>query len=215
MADQKDQNQTQQNSDNAAGNSATNDDDQTTNDGSANDDNNTSSTGSVANDGTTTGSSPNDDAEYQQLKLELEETQSKLQDMVSISQRALADLQNFRRRAEEEKTNFVQYANADLILALLPTIDNAHRALTHEPKDAEWSKGVEQILRQLTQIIEKKNVKTIATVGQKFDPTMHEALLMGPGEKDLVTEELEKGYLLGDRVLKRARVKVGDGTATA
>lgn len=202
MADQKDQNQTQQNSGSATGNSATNDDDQTTN-------------GSSTNDDADNGSSQNDNAEYQQLKLELEETQSKLQDMVSISQRALADLQNFRRRAEEEKNNFVQYANADLILALLPTIDNAHRALTHEPKDAEWSKGVEQILRQLTQIIEKKNVKTIATVGQKFDPTMHEALLMGPGEKDLVTEELEKGYLLGDRVLKRARVKVGDGTATA
>lgn len=200
MADQQDQ--IQQNSGSAANND--------TNDTAANDDNGTSSTGSASN-----GSSQNDDAEYQQLKLELEETQSKLQDMVSISQRALADLQNFRRRAEEEKTNFVQYANADLILALLPTLDNAHRALTHEPKDAEWSKGVEQILRQLTQIIEKKNVKTIATVGQKFDPTMHEALLMGPGEKDLVTEELEKGYLLGDRVIKRARVKVGDGTAEA
>ncbi len=202
MDDQKDQDQTQQNS-----GSTTNDD---TDDTAANDDNGTSSTGSASN-----GSSQNDDAEYQQIKLELEETQSKLQDMVSISQRALADLQNFRRRAEEEKANYVQYANADLILALLPTIDNAHRALTHEPKDAEWSKGVEQILRQLTQIIEKKNVKTIPTVGQKFDPNMHEALLMGPGEKDLVTEELEKGYLLGDRVIKRARVKVGDGTAEA
>lgn len=153
----------------------------------------------------------NGDADYQKLKTELEETQAKLQDMVVISQRALADLQNFRRRAEEDKANFVQYANAELILDLLPIIDNSYRALSHEPKDADWAKGVEQILRQLTQIIEKKNVKVIPTEGQKFDPNMHEALLVGPGEKDIVTAELEKGYLLGDRVIKRARVKVGNG----
>ena len=154
----------------------------------------------------------NDD--YAALKAELEQTQIKLQEMVTISQRALADLQNFRRRSEEEKTNFVQYANAELIIDLLPAIDNIHRALNHDPKDTNWAEGVKQSLKQLTQVLEKRNVKNILTTGQKFDPTLHEALLVGPGEKDMVIEELEKGYMLGDKVIKRARVKVGNGEAS-
>ena len=160
---------------------------------------------------TTQNGSSTGQQDYDQLKTELEQAQTKLQEMMVISHQALADLQNFRRRAEEDRMNFVQYANAELLLDLLPAIENINRALAHEPKDAEWQKGVEQTLKQFNQILEKRNVTTMITVGQKFDPKMHEALLTGPGEKDLVVAELEKGYLLGDKVLKRARVKVGDG----
>lgn len=149
--------------------------------------------------------------DYASLKTELEQTQNKLQEMMTISQHALADLQNFRRRSEEEKTNFIQYANADLMLDLLPVIDNMHRAFNHEPKDENWIKGVEQTMKQLTQVLEKRNLKAIDTTNQKFDPTLHEALLVGPGEKDLILAELEKGYMLGEKVIKRARVKVGNG----
>lgn len=151
------------------------------------------------------------DQDYAQLKQELEQTQGKLQEMVKISQRALADLQNFKRRTEEEKSSFTAFANAALIGEFIPVINNIHRILGHEPKDAEWAKGVEPTLKQFIQTLEKAGIKSIPTTGQKFDPRLHEALLMAPGEKDIILEELEKGYTLGEKVLKPARVKVGNG----
>jgi molecular chaperone GrpE len=156
-------------------------------------------------------SSPQNDKDFATLQAELEQTQNKLDEMMNIAKRALADLQNYKKRAEEEKAAFVAFANAELIAAILPALNNFERALTHEPKDAEWAKGVEQIYRQLTNELQKRGLSPIDAKGQKFDPHLHEALLAAPGEKDLVLEELEKGWMLGDRVLKPARVKVGNG----
>ena len=158
---------------------------------------------------------PQSEEELNTLKDELEETQKKLLEMTSITQRALADLQNFRRQAEHERVSYVSYANMELFIELLPVIENMNRALAHEPKDAEWIKGAEQSMKQLLQALEKKDLHTIEAVGKKFDPKIHEALMVGPGEKDLVLEEFEKGYLLGDKVLKRSRVKVGNGEKAA
>lgn len=148
------------------------------------------------------------------LEQELQQTQQKLEEMTAMSQRALADLQNFKRRTEEEKGKFVEGANAILFMELLPTLDSASRALEHENKDAEWAKGVEQTLTQLLSVCEKMGLKTIPTDGP-FDPTMHEALLTAAGPQDTILEVLEKGFMLGDKVLKPARVKVGDGQETA
>lgn len=149
--------------------------------------------------------------EYKKLKDELEKAQKKLEEMTGITQHALADLKNFHRRNEEDRKNWVLYANTELLLELLPAIENMNRALVHEPKDDQWIKGTEQTIQQFLQILERKNLKIIETRKQKFDPKLHEALLTAPGEKDLILEELEKGYMLGDKVLKAARVKVGNG----
>jgi molecular chaperone GrpE len=149
--------------------------------------------------------------EFDAVKSELEQTQTKLSEMLTISQHALADLQNYRRRTEEEKSSFIQFANAELILGLIPALNSIDIALKHEPKDAEWIKGIESSLRQITTELQKRGLKEISTAGQKFDPKLHEALLVAPGEKDAILEELEKGYMLGERVIKPARVKVGNG----
>jgi molecular chaperone GrpE len=153
------------------------------------------------------------DGDLAQIKSELEQTQAKLTEMMNISQRALADLQNFKRRSEEEKASFIMYSNAELILALVPALNSANLALKHEPKDAEWAKGVEQALKQMASALEARGLRIINTAGQKFDPKIHEALMMAPGEKDLILEELEQGYMLGEKVIKPARVKVGNGEA--
>lgn len=139
--------------------------------------------------------------------------QAELEKMTTIAKQALADLQNFRRRAEEEKAAFVTFANAQLVTALLPTLNSINLALKHEPKDAEWTKGAEQIFKQILEAFAKQGLQEIPTLNQPFNPRLHEALLVAPGEKDLVLEELEKGYMLGDRVIKQARVKVGNGEA--
>lgn len=149
--------------------------------------------------------------EFEAIKNELEETQSKLTEMMTISQHALADLQNYRRRTEEEKSSFIEFANADLILGLIPALNALATALNHEPKDAECLKGIEASIRQITNEFQKRGLKEIPTIGQKFDPKLHQALLVAPGEKDTILEELEKGYTLGERVIKPARVKVGNG----
>lgn len=149
--------------------------------------------------------------ELEKIQNELEQSKAQLEQMTGIAKQALADLQNFRRRAQEDQKNYTQYANADLILNLLPALENLGRALTHKPKDEAWSQGITQIIKQFWQILEKLSVKVIESVDAPFDPNIHEALMTGPGEKDKVLEEFEKGYMLGDKVLKRARVKVGNG----
>ena len=107
--------------------------------------------------------------------------------------RALADLQNYKRRTEEDKAKFVKFANAEL-------------------KGNDWAKRVVQIDQELNKTLTGLGVKRIETVGQKLDTRQHEALMSGPGEKDVVIEEFEPGYLLNDEVIKPAKVKVGDGS---
>ncbi len=154
---------------------------------------------------------PTDEQDLALLQQELEATREQLQNLTAVSQRALADLQNYKRRTEEEKASFITFANAELLIALLPNIDNIHRALDHEPKDAEWATGASQTLKQLVDTLEKLGLKPIQTKDQKFDPNLHEALITAPGQKDLIIQELEKGYTYNDRVIKRARVSVGNG----
>jgi len=152
-----------------------------------------------------------DDNALASIQAELEQTRAKLDEMMDISRRALADLQNYKKRSEEEKNAFVSFANAELVSSILPALNNFERALKHDPKDAEWAKGVEQIYRQLSGELGRRGLTAINAQGQKFDPRLHEALLTAPGEKDIVLEELEKGWMLGDRVIKPTRVKVGNG----
>lgn len=149
--------------------------------------------------------------EISQLTQQLADADQRLQEMKVISQHALADLQNFKRRTEEEKASMFGFANTQLFLELIPALDNIHRALQHEPKDTEWVKGTEQTLRQLLQITEKNGLKPIEALNQAFDPRYHEALMTGPGPKDTVVAEFEKGYMLQEKVIKHAKVKVGNG----
>lgn len=150
------------------------------------------------------------DADLNTIQQELEQTKQKLEEMTVISQRALADLQNFKRRTQEERSQFVTMANATLFKELLPILESASRALEMEQKDQEWIKGAEQTLSHLLQTTEKLGLTPIATDGE-FDPEKHEALLTGPGPDGQIVEVLEKGYMLGDKVIKPARVKVGNG----
>jgi molecular chaperone GrpE len=150
--------------------------------------------------------------ENEALKSDIDQAKKQLDDMLKISQNALADLQNFRRRSEEEKNSFVEYANAGLIKSsVLPFLDNMHRALTHEPKDAEWIKGVQQSMTLFEKALATQGLKSYDSLGQPLDPKIHEVVMMAPGEKDIILQEVEKGFILGDKVLKPAKVIVGNG----
>lgn len=150
-----------------------------------------------------------------QLQGDLEAANKQIADLTETAKRALADLQNYRRRVEEERATFVQFANVALILELLPILDNFQRAFLQVPEEiskTEWFKGALQIEQQLVAVVRKQGVSEMPSqIGKKLDPKVHEAIATGPGEKDVIIEEFEKGYLLGDKVIRPAKVKVGDG----
>ncbi|MFH1284299.1 MAG: nucleotide exchange factor GrpE [Candidatus Peregrinibacteria bacterium] len=143
---------------------------------------------------------------------ELEKTKQELEKITELAKRTMADLENLKRRHAEERSQITEMANMDLISSLLPALENLERAKRHMPPDAsEWYKGIEMSINQLKKVFHDFGLKEIEASGQPFNPNLHEALSQGPGPKDLVIEELEKGYMLGTRVLKTAKVKVGNG----
>ena len=136
------------------------------------------------------------------------DTESKIKELTELLQRVQADFENYKKRVEKEKSEFVNYAKKDMILKLLPILDNFELALKN--KEKEFHKGVELIYAQIVSILEKEGVKTINPLNEKFDPFRHEALLTEKSDKeDIVLEVFQKGYALNDKVIRHARVKVG------
>lgn len=160
-----------------------------------------------------------DQAASQHIQQDAEEQikalRAELEKMTEIAKRTMADLQNLKRRQEEEKRAIIIMANADIMRSLLPIMDNLGRAFKHIPDSAkndqtkEWVQGLEISAKQLEKALEDAGLKAIESLNQPFNPDLHEALAQGPGPKDTVIEELEKGYMLGDRVIRHAKVKVG------
>lgn len=127
--------------------------------------------------------------------------------------RLMADFQNFRRRTEKEKSDIYAYANEKIVSELLNVIDNFERALEHAPEDDGFSEGMKMIFKQLQDVLEKSNVKEIEALGQDFDPNFHNAVMMEDSEEfesGKVTCVLQKGYLLNDKVVRPAMVKVAN-----
>jgi molecular chaperone GrpE len=135
-------------------------------------------------------------------------------------QRERASFINYRRRAEQEKTEIAQYATAGLVKKLLPVVDDFDRAIAAIPeadrKSNKWVEGVELIARKLHSILEQEGVKPIEALGQPFDPNLHEAVAFedkseGGDHVDTVSQVFSKGYTIGDRVIRPAMVKVSRG----
>ena len=129
--------------------------------------------------------------------------------------RVAADFDNFRKRAARDQENLVARAHERLMKALLPVVDDIERALVaaSEHEEAKLEEGVRLVARELQSALAREGLEEIETDG-KFDPHVHEALLSQPSEADegAVIEVLQKGYRLGDRVLRPARVVISQGT---
>ncbi|MFR9708299.1 nucleotide exchange factor GrpE [Paenibacillus sp. MB22_1] len=146
-------------------------------------------------------------AELEKLRAENEEIQQRLL-------RAQADFDNFRRRTVKEKEELGKYASAKLITELLPVIDNFERALntTGDISDAaSYVKGVEMIFRQLEGVLKAEGLTPMEAEGQPFNPEFHQAIMQVESEEHeegIVVEVVQKGYMLKDKVLRPAMVKV-------
>lgn len=141
------------------------------------------------------------------------ELEAKIAELTEALQRERADSVNLRRRADEEKQRLGEFYKAMVVQELLPAIDNLERAIKHTPKDLKdhsYVKGVQSVLKQFEECFAQLGVKRIKTVGEVFDPKLHEAVHMeeGDGTVEVVCEELQPGYLLGDEVIRHAMVKV-------
>jgi molecular chaperone GrpE len=137
----------------------------------------------------------------------------KVNELTEALQRERADAINIRRRHEEQMAGLKNLVKANVVSDLLPVIDNFERALAHTPKGLEgddYVKGVRGVVKQFEKTLEDIGVKKIKTVGEHFDPRLHEAVSMeeGDGEQEIITEELQPGYMLGDEVIRHAMVRV-------
>lgn len=148
------------------------------------------------------------------LKQDLIEAKARAQEYLEGWQRGQADFVNSKKRLEQDKLDAVKYANAGLMLKILPVLDDFERAVDHVPPPMAkepWVGGINGIARKLESIMESLGLTAIKAQGEFFDPNLHEAAGCAPGPEGLVVMELEKGYKLADRVLRPARVMVGNG----
>ncbi|MFD0586716.1 nucleotide exchange factor GrpE [Paenibacillus sp. GCM10027627] len=147
------------------------------------------------------------DSRYEELAKVAEENQQRYL-------RAQADFDNFRRRTTKEKEELGQYASMKLIGQLLPIVDNFERAIAASSSNSDYdslAKGVDMILRQLAGTLEQEGLKPMNAVGQPFNPEYHQAIMQVESEEHeegIVVEEIQKGYMLKDRVIRPAMVKV-------
>ena len=158
-------------------------------------------------------------AELIASRAELKRLQTALDEAKEGLARRQADFENYRKRIERERGEAHQRVVGDVARKLLPVTDNLARALDAE-KTVQSSEskefrhflhGVELINRQLNDVLESLGIQPIASVGERFDPHLHEAVVTEPSDKyepDTVTEELARGYRIGDRLLRPAMVKV-------
>jgi molecular chaperone GrpE len=150
------------------------------------------------------------------LKAQLDEEREKAQAYMQSWQRAAADYQNFKRRVEEERSETARFANASLIINLLPLLDDLERALQNVDialSGLTWVDGIRLIHRKFQSVLEMAGVTEIEADGHPFDPAVHEAVAQVPGPEGKIVSVAQKGYRLGDRVIRPAMVVVGKGQA--
>ena len=144
-------------------------------------------------------------------EMELEALRNENEELIDTLQRLQADFDNYRKRAARDQENLVARAGERIVKELLPILDDLERALeaAEQHEEAKLEDGVQLVHRQLEQLLAKEGLAAVETDG-RFDPHVHEALLTQPSEADegSVIEVLQKGYRLGDRVLRPARVVV-------
>ena len=159
----------------------------------------------------TTGQASHDEDALAQLEAQLAEAQSQAAEYKDGWQRSVAEFQNYRRRMEADKAETYQTAVGSIIKRYLPVLDDMERAMQARPADLAWAEGVELICRKLQSILEAEGLKRIEAEGQNFDPNFHEAIAQEPVEgveSGTVIGIVRNGYMLGERVIRPAMVRV-------
>ncbi len=159
-----------------------------------------------------TGKNPEREGEENQEEVKEEEKAE--EEALNIKYlRLMADFQNFKRRTEKEKSDIYAFANEKIISGLLDVIDNFERAMATGNAEDSFFKGMEMILKQLLGVLDRAGAEEIKALGEDFDPNYHNAVMMEDSteyESGKVTEVLQKGYTLNNRVIRPSMVKVAN-----
>lgn len=147
--------------------------------------------------------------ELEELKIKNHSLEQKLQDISQHSKYLLADFDNYKKQMSKQLQKAIDCANNDLLLDLLNIVDDFERALPLI-KDQEDLKGLTMVYKNLEKILQKYNVKKIDCINKQFDPNYHEVLLQEESDKEdnIILDELQKGYLYNDKVLRHSKVKL-------
>jgi len=132
-------------------------------------------------------------------------------DLRDRSLRLRAEFDNYRRRADRERSDYLQYAAMDLVREILPVLDDFERALKHETTDQDYAKGVELIYQRLAEILKRMGLEPVETGGRQFDPNLHQAVQRVESEDapdQSILDEFQKGYNFRGKLLRPAMVKV-------
>ncbi len=147
------------------------------------------------------------------LNAKIEEQKQELDDREDRIKRLMAEFENFKKRSDKERTGMYTSVMGDVIMKLLPVLDNLEKAVESSTQDEQYKNGIELVMKQFKDVLTANGVKEIEAVGKPFDPSMHEAVSLvedsNLGSK-IVKEEYRKGYMIGDRVLRHSMVVVAN-----
>ena len=145
--------------------------------------------------------------------LEIESLKQELEQKNDLLLRTAAEFDNFKKRTEREKTMVAEFAKAGLIKQLLPILDNIDRAAATDKENPDYIKGIEMIVKQFEGIASNLGIVEIAAEGDVFNPELHEAVMHVEDEslgENVIAQVLQKGYKIGDTVIRAAMVKVAN-----
>lgn len=156
----------------------------------------------------------NEEVEVKEEKQdEMQLKQQELDDVTDRYKRVLAEFENFKKRSMKEREGLYNSILSDVIESLLPVVDNLENAVKIATEDEKYKEGIELVLKQFKDVLQSKGIEEIKTVGETFDPNLHEAVSSvqdeSKGEKEIV-EEYRKGYKIGNRVIRHSMVVVAN-----
>lgn len=150
-------------------------------------------------------------AETDALKRQVEEAEAKLAESVDGWQRSQAEFQNYKKRVERDGEMMRANMKGDIVRKILPVLDDLERAMQNRPADEPWTDGIELIVRKFQTVLDSEGVKKIEAEGVEFNPNFHEAISNEPSEEvesGHVIAVVQNGYMLGERVIRPALVRV-------
>ena len=151
--------------------------------------------------------------ELQALKEAIANQKSSLEEKEDRYKRIMAEFENYKKRSVKERDNLYNSLVSDIILSILPVLDNLEKAMQAETSDENYKQGIELVYKQFKDVLSANGVKEIEAIGQTFDPELHEAVSTvqdeNLGEQE-IKEEFRKGYMIGDKVIRHSMVVVAN-----
>lgn len=149
----------------------------------------------------------------EKLQAKIEEQKEEIDEKEDRIKRLMAEFENFKKRSDKERLGMYNSVMGDVVMKLLPVLDNLEKAVAAESKDEQYKNGIEMVEKQFQDVLKANGVKEIESIGKPFDPSLHEAVSLvedsnlGP---KTIKEEYRKGYTIGDKVLRHSLVVVAN-----